>query len=154
MSAILTFAGMRLALPAAAEEVPASRDAESAKLLVERELVQPLAVKERDHSRFSRARLPAQERRVRILDRRARKDAAGNAFVAFAVDARHGVLAAEDESGWRVDAIVGCVYVDRAEIFVKSGDRFRPAAFLLGKNLKPVAEQICQDAPTEVAKAK
>jgi hypothetical protein len=145
MLATFAFARMLLASPVSAEEVPPP-DAKAARALVERELVQPLAAKERDQSRFSRARLPAQERRVRILDEEIRKDAAGNAFFTFAIDARHGVFGpADDESQWRRAAVTGCVYVERGEVFVKSGDRYRPAAFLLGKNLKPAAEPTCQD---------
>lgn len=146
MLALFAFAPTLLALPASAEE-PHAVDAKAATAVVQRVLIKPLAAKEDDQSRFSRARLPAQQRRVR-LDGELHKDAGGNSFVTFAVDARHGVVAANDESSWRRDAITGCVYVDRGEVFVKSGDRFRPAAFLLGKNLKPAAEQTCQEAKT------
>ena len=142
MLALFAFAPTLLALPAAADE-----GAKSAEALVQRALIRPLAAKEADQSRFSRARMPAQERRVR-LDGETHKDAAGNTFVTFAVDARHGIVAKDDEASWRRDAITGCVYVDRSEVFVKSGDKFRPAAFLLGKNLKPAAETICQEART------
>jgi hypothetical protein len=156
MLAILVFARMILAPPVAAEGLPASPESKNAEALVQRELLQPLAAKERDQSRFSRARLPAQERRVRMLDDQPRKDTAGNAFFTFAVDARHGVYprTEDDAAHWRPAAITGCVYVERGEVFVTSGDRYRPAAFLLGKNLKPAAEPICQGAPTEVAKTK
>ena len=147
MLALFAFAPTLLALPAVAEE-PHAADAKAAAAVVQRVLIKPLAAKEDDQSRFSRARLPAQERRVRILDEEMHKDAGGKTFVAFAIDARHGVVAAKDDSGWRKDAITGCVYVDRGEVFVKSGDRYRPAAFLLGKNLKPAAEETCQEAHT------
>lgn len=147
---------MILAPPAAAEEPPASVGSKNAEALVQRVLLQPLAVRERDQSRFSRARLPAQERRVRVLDDKAEKDATGDGFFAFAVDARHGVfpLADDDAASWRLAAITGCVYVERGEVFVRSGDSYRPAALLLGKNLKPAAQHICQGAPTEVANSK
>ncbi len=150
MLVMLIWARAILAPPVAAEGLPASPESRNAEALVQRELLQPLAAKERDQSRFSRARLPAQERRIRVLDDQPRKDTAGNAFFTFAVDARHGVyaLAEGDEAHWRPATITGCVYLSRGEVFVKSGDRYRPAAFLLGKNLKPAAEPICQGAPT------
>jgi hypothetical protein len=150
--AILTCARAILAQPAAAEEATPAPESKDAGALVQRELIRPLASKERDQSRFSRARLPAQERRVRILDEQPRKDAAGDAFYTFAIDARHGVFADGDETQWRKATITGCVYLGRGEIFVKSGDQYRPAAFLLGKNLKPVEESICHGV-AEVAKA-
>lgn len=126
---------------AAPPEVVAAAEAR-----VQHDLLEPLAAKERDQSRFSRARLPAQERRVRILDEQPRRDARGDAFLAFAVDARHGVRALGPEDGWRRGAIAGCVYVD-GRVFVQSGERHRPAAFLLGKKLKPVEAHICTAAP-------
>jgi hypothetical protein len=147
---MLAFGALFLSPPAPAEELPAAPDAQIARALVERELVKPLAAKERDQSRFSRARLPAQERRVRVREEGTQKDAAGRSFFTFAVDARHGILAANDESAWRLETITGCVYVESGDIFVKSGDGYRPAAFLLGKNLKPAAEPTCH-AASEVA---
>jgi hypothetical protein len=140
----MTFAGPTAA-DAGAPEAPAeeSAEAKSAVALVSRDLVQPLAVKEGSRSKFSRARLPAQERRVRILDDHAQIDARGAGFVRFAIDARHGYQA-DDEANWRKDAITGCVYLERSQIFVKQGDQFRPAAFLLGKNLKAAAAPTCK----------
>jgi hypothetical protein len=120
-----------------------SAEAKTALALVSSDLIEPLAVKEGSRSKFSRARLPAQERRVRILDDHARKDARGAEFVRFAVDARHGYQA-DDEANWRKDAITGCVYLERSQIFVKKGDQFRPAAFLLGKNLKAAPDTTCK----------
>jgi hypothetical protein len=154
MFAILFFfARITFAEPTADRGPTASPDAKTAEALVQRALLEPLAAKERDQSRFSRARLPAQERRVRILDDRPRKDALGGTFLRFEVDARHGIRtpAGEDEAQWRPATITGCVYVDRDEVFIKKGDQYRPAALLLGKNLKPAAEQICQGEPPQVA---
>ena len=144
MLAVLICAPALLAPFAAAEEASAKSEAKAAQALVERTLVGPLAAKESERGKFSRASLPPQERRVRIPDEQLHKDAAGDSFVTFAVDARHGVFAAKNDSSWNLAAISGCVYVDRGEVFVKSGDRYRPAAFLLGKNLKPAAERTCQ----------
>jgi hypothetical protein len=147
MLAILLFA------PASFADSEAVKGGAPAKVLVQRTLIEPLAAKENNQSKFSRARMPAQERRVRILDETPRQDARGGKFVRFAVDARHGFrFKADDEASWRQAAITGCVYVDRGEVFVKKGDEHRPAAFLLGKNVKAAGEQICQGEP-QVAKA-
>lgn len=156
MIAILIFSPMTFAEPTAADgSSPAVKSAEiqAAEALVSRELIQPLAAKESSRTRFSRARLPAQERRVRILDEQPRMDAQGRAFVRFAVDARHGYRATDDdaESHWRRATITGCAYLDRDQVFVSKGGEYRPAAFLLGKNLKAAARSTCQAEPTELA---
>ncbi len=146
----VTFAEPAAGKPALAPSP--SPEARSAEAVVQRELVGPLAARERDQSKFSRARLPATARRIRVLDERPETDARGGAFYAFAVDERHGLQAlGANEAGWRLGAVTGCVYLDKGEVFVKVGDRHRPAAFLLGKNLKPVAEPICQAAPAAAA---
>jgi hypothetical protein len=148
MFAVLSCVCAILAPSAMAEGEPAASDAKGAAAVVQRVLIQPLASKESDQSRFSRARMPAQERRVRVLDEQAGTDSAGAAFYTFAVDARHGIAG----DAWRRATITGCVYAT-GEVYVKSGDRYRPAAFLLGKNLKPVDEHFCQAGAAEVAKA-
>ncbi len=103
---------------------------------VQKELLQPLA--KRQSSRFSRGRPPPTERRVRVLSSAPITDAAGHGFVPFAVDIRYG-------SEWRED-IAGCVYDGTGPIFVKSGEEYRPAAFLLGKKTEP-APGVCKAAP-------
>ena len=156
MLALLLFSHTTFAEPTAASSSPPgakTAQARTAEALVSRELTQPLAAKESSRSRFSRASLPAQERRVRILDEQASKDTAGNSFVRFAVDARHGFREPGDDGGWRLATIVGCVYPDRSQVFVKKGDEFRPAAFLLGKQVKAAAETTCQPAQLHVANA-
>ena len=138
--AVLTFARASFA------GAPPPDAAATAEARIKSELVEPLAAKERDQSRFSRARMPAQERRVRVLDEKPRIDAQGAAFYTFAIDARHGVRGLSDEdNAWKLSAISGCAYVD-GKIFVQNGERHRPAAFLLGKNLKAVDEHICRAA--------
>jgi hypothetical protein len=159
MLVILLSSRMTFAEPTAANGSPSevkSTEAKAAVALVSHDLIQPLAAKERNVSRFSRARLPPQDRRVRILDEQPRKDAQGSAFVRFAIDARHGFYAqaADDESRWRLATITGCVYVDRKQVFVKNGDEYRAAAFLLGKNLKAAAESTCQAEPAQLADSK
>jgi zona occludens toxin (predicted ATPase) len=153
MLAILISSRMTFAEPAANDPPPEpkSSEAKAAAALVSRNLVQPLAAKDGKTSRFSRARLPPQERRVRLLDEQPGKDALGSAFMHFAIDVRHGIRADNDESHWRLADITGCVYVDSSQVFVKKGDEYRPAAFLLGKNLKAAAATTCQPAPAQLA---
>lgn len=105
---------------------------------VEDGLLQPLAAQE--GSRFSRSRPPPRERRVRVTQTSASTDKRGRAFVAFSVDVRFG-------GEWRENDIVGCAYRGSGELFVKRGDSYRPAAFLLGKNLEPVPG-VCEAAPS------
>jgi hypothetical protein len=100
---------------------------------VETGLLKPLATYESEQSRFSRARLPPAERRVRVLDPAPNADKAGRPFVSFAVDVRYG-------SEWYDNDIVGCVYPASGKIFVKRGDAFRPAELLYGKKGDVVAD--------------
>ena len=103
---------------------------------MEKQLVKPLAEKEARRSRFSRSYIPPLARRVGVLDGERSTDGRGAEFAAFAVDERSGVfvrLTADDSSRWRKDAIVGCVYPARDEIFIKRGDKFFDAGLLLGK---------------------
>jgi hypothetical protein len=119
--------------------------------VVEKQLVGPLADKEARRSRFSRAYIPPQARRVRVLDRERSKDGRGAEFVAFAIDERSGLLAARatDDSGrWRKDAIVGCVYPARDEVFIKRGDKFFGAGLLLGQKTAPADDAVCRAAST------
>ena len=58
----------------------------------------------------------------------------------FAIDVRFG-------SDWHENDVVGCVYTGSGSLFVKKGDAYRPAAFLLGKDVAPVAG-VCEAAPT------
>jgi len=111
----------------------ASADEESlaawAQRRVEEGLVKPLAGLEAN--RFSRARPSPRERRVRVVDTTATLDKAGKSFVPFAIDVRFG-------SEWHENDIVGCIYAGSGDLFVKRGDAYRPASFLLGKNVEPV----------------
>jgi hypothetical protein len=110
---------------------------EWARRRVEEGIVKPLADTEDD--RFSRSRPPPKERRVRVTQASLSSDKLGRGFVPFAIDVRFG-------SDWRKDDIVGCVYRASGEIYVKRGDQYRPAAFLLGKNVGPVSG-VCEAAP-------
>ena len=102
-------------------------------------LLAPLAEHEANRSKFSRARLPPRERRVRVTQVKPTTDAAGRSFMAFAVDIRWG-----DE--WHENDIVGCAYTKSGDLFVKRGDEFRSAAILLGKTADPVAG-VCKATP-------
>ncbi len=98
---------------------------------VQEGLLKPLAERE-GGSRFSRERPPPRERRARLTESKPSLDKRGRAFVGFAVDVRFGET-------WRENDMVGCVYQKTGELYVKRGDAYRPAAFVLGKNVVAVA---------------
>ena len=100
-------------------------------------LVKPLA--DLESHRFTRARPPPRERRVRVLQTTATLDKSGRPFVPFAVDVRFG-------PEWHENDIVGCAYTGSGNLYVKKGDAYRPASFLLGKSDDPVAG-VCEAAP-------
>src|SRR5688500_4443451 len=97
--AILLFSHVSLAESPPAEQNAALPEVQPAAALVQSALIKPLADKERHRSRFTRAALPPQARRVRILDEQPRHDGSGRAFVRFSVDARHGRRA---DAAWRL----------------------------------------------------
>ena len=99
-------------------------------------LVKPLA--QRQTRRFSRERPAPMERRVRVTEAAPLQDKSGRAFLPYAIDVRFG-------GAWRENDIVGCVYSSSGNVFVKNGDSYRPAAFLLGKDVAPVAG-VCEAA--------
>lgn len=113
--------------------------------LVTEQVVQPLAAKDDSRSKFSRARLPPSERRVRVLEEKPQQDGAGNAFVTFAIDQRHG-WANDDTASWTKDAITGCVYPSRGEVFIKRGKSFHPAVAAVGKKTKAAPAATCRAA--------
>ena len=129
-------------------------DAQAA-AVVDKELVKPLTAKEERQDRFSRAYIPPHARRVRVLDSPRATDGRGAEFVTFAVDERSGRYArrpAADPTGWRSDAIVGCVYPARGEVFIKRGDKFFAAALLLGRKTAAADDTVCHAAPARTAK--
>ena len=105
---------------------------------VEKGLLEPLAQKEKEQSRFSRARMPPQERRVRVTQAAVTLDASGRAYMAFAVDVRRG-------TEWHENDVVGCGYTQTGALFVKRDDEYRPAEILLGKDVD-VASNVCTPA--------
>lgn len=127
----------------------APRASETPESVVQRKLLAPLAGREKARSSYSRARPPAAERRVRILDGVPIADAKGGAFVGFAVDARYG----RGEGRWQDDEITGCVYAETGEVYVRSGDAFRAASVLFGKTISPAASHICRAAGADAVLA-
>jgi hypothetical protein len=133
-------------------EIKPKAEAE-ATAVVEKQLVKPLAEKEARRSRFTRGYIPPQARRVRVLDPARSTDGRGAAFVAFAVDERSGMFAphaTDDSARWRKDAIVGCVYPARDEIFIKRGDKFFGAVLLLGQKTAAADDTVCRPGPTQI----
>jgi hypothetical protein len=122
--------------------VPSLASADEASLVarvknqVETKVVAPLA--QMEGSRFSRGRPPPRERRVRVTQATAALDKSGKSFVPFAVDVRFG-------GKWNENDIVGCAYQGSGDLFVKRGDAYRPASFLLGKKADPVPG-VCEAA--------
>ena len=110
--------------------------AERVQRRVEAELVRPLA--QMESSRFSRARPEPRQRRVRAIQATAISDKNGHSFVPFAIDVRFGSESHQND-------VVGCAYLG-GDLFVKKGDAYRPAAFLLGKRVEPVPGA-CEAAP-------
>ena len=109
----------------------------------------PLAARESARSSYSRARPPAAERRVRLLDAAPIADGKGGAFVGFAVDARYG----RGEGRWKQSVMTGCVYVETGEIYLRYGDAFREAGVILGKVTPPAAGNVCRAASGSRASA-
>jgi hypothetical protein len=118
------------------------RASETPESLVQKKLLAPLVAREKARSSYSRARPPAAERRVRMLDAAPIADAKGGAFVGFAVDARYGL----GEGRWEDDVITGCVYAGTGEVYVRYGVDFRAAGVLLGKKTPPAASHVCRAA--------
>lgn len=106
---------------------------------MEQGLLKPLAELRASH--FSRERPLPRERRARLTSPIPSLDKRGRAFVTFAVDVKFG-------AEWHENDIVGCVYQDSGALYVKRGDAYRPAAFLLGKNVGPVTG-VCEAAPAK-----
>jgi len=132
---------------------PSTTEAQAA-TVVEKQLVKPLAEKEARRNRFSRAYIPPQARRVRLPDGQRSTDGRGAEFLAFAVDERSGKFvprAGDDSAHWRQDAIVGCVYPAREEVFIKRGDKFFGAGLLLGQKTAAADDVVCRPAPARAS---
>ncbi|MEO8878636.1 MAG: hypothetical protein ABI461_23805 [Polyangiaceae bacterium] len=107
---------------------------------IEADFVKPLTAHDQNTSRFSRMRMPPQERRVRMTQTATSIDGSKRAFLTFAIDGKFS------GGEWQENQITGCVYTEKGDMFVKIGDGFRPASFLLGAAGDPVAGA-CQAAP-------
>lgn len=118
----------------------------TAAAIVQAKLIQPLAAKETHQSKFSRARIPPSERRVRVLDEKPKHDSAGETFYTFAVDSRHGWRDESGKASWSSADVTGCVYPGRGEVFIKRGSAFHPAAAAIGKKTKAAPAATCQAA--------
>lgn len=109
---------------------------------IEADFVKPLTEHDKQTSRFSRMRMPPQERRVRMPQPTVSHDQAGRSFLPFAIDGKY------TGGDWQENEITGCVYTEKGDMFVKIGDGFRPASFLLGTTADPVAG-VCVAAPAK-----
>jgi hypothetical protein len=121
--------------------------------VIEKQLVKPLSQREGRGSRFSRAYIPPQARRVRVTDHQPSTDGRGAEFVAFAIDERSALImhrGNDDADPWRKDEIVGCVYPARDEVFIKRGDKFFGAGFLIGRRTPAADAAVCRPALTRV----
>lgn len=114
-----------------------------AKRRVEVGVIKELAKKDAKRSKFSRSRPPPAERRARIVAAAPSFDKGGLAFAPFAVDARWG-----DE--WQNGDVVGCVYKDSGNLYVKLGQDFFPVSILLGEGGEKVSG-VCEPAPAPKA---
>lgn len=117
-------------LPSVASAEPTTK--QWAKSRVEVGLMKPLVDKENKRSLFSRVVQPPRQRRVRVLTSSVSRDRRGSVFIPFGIEVRY------QKKEWEAD-IIGCVYRSTGKIYVKVGDQYRPAEFLLGKKVKPVA---------------
>lgn len=137
-------------LAAKAEESPppATAEQQKAQSLVQNKLVTPLSAKESERSRFSRVLRPAPVMRVRMTAPEPQKDAAGAAYMSFAVDTCYGFRRTAD--CWQKAAITGCVYPGSGQIFVQRGTDYFPAEIMLGKRAGQAAT-VC--APPTLAQA-
>jgi hypothetical protein len=121
--------------------------ATSAKSTLQAKLLEPLQKKEEQRSRFSRAVTPPSARRVRVPEEAPGKDARGRSYLAFAVDERRsfGVVPdhADPEAEWYRDAIVGCVYPDTGDVFIRRGETYYAASVLLGKPTQTAPAGVC-----------
>lgn len=113
---------------ALADEPP---PAQWAQRRVEEGVVKPLQKQDDERSTMSRVRRPPHERRVRVTDKAVTYDKSGAAFMAFAVDVKYG-------DKWKQGDVVGCVYKESGNLYIKKGDAYRPLAFLLGQNVPPI----------------
>ena|SRR5579885_685653 len=145
-SVVVTLLCMKIFHPLSAHA--ADRLVTSAQSVLQTKLLEPLKKNEANRSRFSRAALPPQARRIRILDDVPRNDREGRSFVTFAVDESHafGVQEGKDvaEANWFKNAITGCVYPETGDVFTKLGEIYYPSSVLLGHSTPAAPAGVCQ----------
>jgi hypothetical protein len=119
----------------------------SAKTVLQANLLEPLKNKEDKRSRFSRAVLPPQARRIRILDNTLRTDGRGQPFVSFSIDESRGFSGSGDkdlaDAHWLQDAITGCVYPQTGKILVRRGTVYYSSSILLGQQTPIAPPDVC-----------
>lgn len=83
---------------------------------------------------------------MRVLDDKQQHDSAGETFVTFTIDTRHGWANDDKEASWTKAAVFGCVYPSRGEVFIKRGKAFHPAVAAVGKKTKAAPDSTCRAA--------
>jgi hypothetical protein len=120
----------------------------SAQSVVQAKFLDPLQKMESNRSRFSRAVLPPQARRVRILDNTPQADREGRLFLSFAVDESRSFGIEKDkgvaEDQWFKNAITGCVYPQTGDVLVKLGEAYYASSVLLGRSTPTSPADVCQ----------
>ncbi|MFM2419426.1 MAG: hypothetical protein RL385_4149 [Pseudomonadota bacterium] len=131
---------MLCASSALAEPTPSPQSAATA--LIEAELLAPLREVELKRSPFSRVPRRPLERTLRVVERAGQVDAQGRTFLSFAIDVRKP---STDGSRLEKNAIVGCVYVDQREVYVRAGARYQRAKDMLAKS-EVMRRDVCRAA--------
>ncbi len=68
------------------------------------------------------------------------RDKKDRAFMAYAIDVRYG-------NEWQQNDLVGCAYRGSGNVYVKLGNEYRLASFLLGTDVEPVPDACVAAAP-------
>jgi hypothetical protein len=131
LSSATLLASVALAAPPEAE-----RDA-AVVAAVQRAFLAPLERRNAERSQFSRAAMPPTATRVRVLIE-PQRDPQGAEFVSFAVDTQRFA------SEWSPAEYTGCVYTASNAVYVKRGDRFRPAARYFAQKPGKPSPSLCR----------
>ena len=143
--------------PTAQTATAADADVDVTRLtsIVQKQVLVPLRDRANTRSKMSRAALPPQKRRVRIIDAALRTDDKGQQFVTFAIDAMYrafdtleDVASDNPHERWSRDEMTGCVYAN-GEVFVRTGDVHRSAAAVVAKK-KSKSKSTSAEAPLHI----